>query len=111
MKANAFKQLIKEELINEGFFKDMVKKSFKKNDETVQEKAQFIDDIFDETSDILYFSSTVSSFKKSTLEILYLLLKICMNTVKKLKNSLSLNHQNYTNQNAKSILLIRRFTI
>lgn len=41
-------QIIKEELINEGYFKDMVKKSFKKNDETIEQKAQYIDDIFDE---------------------------------------------------------------
>ena len=42
------KQIIKKELISEGFFKDMVKKSFKKNNETLEQKAQHIDDIFDE---------------------------------------------------------------
>ena len=42
------KQIIKKELISEGFFKDMVKKSFKKNNEALEQKVQHIDDIFDE---------------------------------------------------------------
>ena len=42
------KKIIKEELISEGFFGDLVKKSFKKNKETAKEKAKYIDDIFDE---------------------------------------------------------------
>lgn len=42
------KNIIKEELILEGFFKDLAKKSFKKNDETTEQKAKYIDDIFDE---------------------------------------------------------------
>jgi polyphosphate kinase 2 len=42
------RQIIKEELVSEGYFKDLVKKSFKKNDETIEQKAQYVDDIFDE---------------------------------------------------------------
>jgi polyphosphate kinase 2 len=42
------KHIIRKELISEGYFKDLVKKSFKKNSETVEEKANHIDDIFDE---------------------------------------------------------------
>lgn len=42
------KHIIKKELVTEGYFKDLVKKSFKKNKESVEQKAQYIDDIFDE---------------------------------------------------------------
>jgi polyphosphate kinase 2 len=42
------KKIIKEELIVEGFFKDLAKKSFKKNDETNEQKAEYLDQIFDE---------------------------------------------------------------
>ena len=42
------KQIIKETLISEGYFKDLAKKSFKKNKESMAQKAQYIDDIFDE---------------------------------------------------------------
>lgn len=42
------KYIIKEELISEGYFKDLTKKSFKKNKESMAQKAQYIDDIFDE---------------------------------------------------------------
>jgi len=42
------KYIIKEELVAEGYFKDLAKKSFKKNKESMAQKAQYIDDIFDE---------------------------------------------------------------
>lgn len=42
------KQIIKEELIVEGFFKELVNKIFKKNNESMDEKSEHVDSIYED---------------------------------------------------------------
>ena len=61
------KQIIKEELLNEGFFKDLINRIFKSNDETEQEKSNSIDKIILQLKRANVYNNEIESLLKKIL--------------------------------------------